>query len=230
MGHRCKKKSRMAMIGLLPASGRSSRIGGIPKFCLPISDERSLLQWHVEQMLEVCDEVRVSTRPEWVPIVQNMDMNIKIIVLEPSTMSDAIMVMAGNNNKDVLIGMPDTYVHNTSANIYKEMVSVDGDLVLGIWECTDDIKGRVGQVLLSGNKVIASSDKSADCDYKHMWGTMLFRKNLIRYIDPELEHPGKQIQEWIDMNLDIRSAHPGGNYMDIGTLKGLKKLYKEMDS
>ena len=65
----------MATIGVLPASGRASRIGGIPKFCLPISDERSLLQWHVEQMLEVCDEVRVSTRPEWVPIIQNMDMN-----------------------------------------------------------------------------------------------------------------------------------------------------------
>ena len=54
----------MSTIGVLPASGKASRIGGIPKFCLPISDERSLLQWHVEQMLEVCDEVRVSTRAE----------------------------------------------------------------------------------------------------------------------------------------------------------------------
>ena len=47
----------MATIGVLPASGKASRIGGIPKFCLPISDERSLIQWHVEQMLEMCDEV-----------------------------------------------------------------------------------------------------------------------------------------------------------------------------
>jgi len=70
----------MSVIGVLPASGKASRIGGIPKFCLPISDERSLLQWHVEQMLEVCDEVRVSTRAEWVPIIQNMDMNVKLIV------------------------------------------------------------------------------------------------------------------------------------------------------
>ena len=61
----------MATIGVLPASGKASRIGGIPKFCLPISDERSLIQWHVEQMLEMCDEVRISTRSEWVPIIQN---------------------------------------------------------------------------------------------------------------------------------------------------------------
>ena len=43
----------MATIGILPASGKASRIGGIPKFCLPVSEEESILQWHVNQMLEV---------------------------------------------------------------------------------------------------------------------------------------------------------------------------------
>lgn len=219
----------MATIGILPASGKASRVGGIPKFCLPISDERSLIQWHVEQMLEVCDEVRISTRSEWVSIIQNMDMNVKIMVKEPSTMSDAINYMVGNNNDTVLIGMPDTFIYGTQNNIYKEMIKTEGDLVLGAWECTDDLKGRVGQISLSGNKVIFSKDKIADCDYKYMWGTMLFRKNLIRYVDTSLDHPGLQIQEWVDMNLDVRAVHPGGQYMDIGTLKGLKKLYKEME-
>jgi len=219
----------MSTIGVLPASGKASRVGGIPKFCLPISDERSLLQWHVEQMLEVCDEVRVSTRAEWVPIIQNMDMNIKLIVREPSTMSDAVKFMIGNYNDTVLVGMPDTYIHGTQKNIYKEMTKVPGDLILGAWECSEDLKGRVGQVLLSGDKVLSSMDKTPDCEYPYMWGTMLFRKNLIRYIDPELEHPGKQIQDWLDMNLDVRAVRPGGKYMDIGTLKGLKQLYKEME-
>jgi hypothetical protein len=219
----------VATIGILPASGKASRVGGIPKFCLPISDERSLLQWHVEQMLEVCDEVRVSTRSEWVPIIQNMDMNIKIIVREPSTMSDAVKFMVGDYNDTVLIGMPDTYILGSQKNIYKEMLSAPGDLVLGTWECGEDIKGRVGQVLLSGDRVLSSMDKNSSCDYPYMWGTMLFRKNLIRYIDVELDHPGKQIQEWIDMSLDVRAVKPGGRYMDIGTLKGLKQLYKEME-
>jgi hypothetical protein len=219
----------MAIIGILPASGKASRVGGIPKFCLPISDEKCLLQWHVDQMLEVCDEVRVSTKSEWVPIVQNMNMNIKLIALEPSTMSHAVKFLVGDYNDTVLIGMPDTYIHNTEKNIYKEMINIPGDLVLGTWECDDNLRGRVGQILLSGNKIIASNDKSPDCEYPHMWGTMLFRKNMVRYIDPDLEHPGKQIQEWIDMNLEIRSSSSGGKYMDIGTFLGLKKLYKEMD-
>ena len=220
----------MATIGILPASGKASRIGGIPKFCLPVSEEESILQWHVNQMLEVCDEVRVSTRAEWVPIIQNMNMNIKLVVREPSTMSDAVKFMVGDYNDTVLVGMPDTYILGCKNNIYKEMMDSTGDLVLGTWSCDPDIKGRVGQVLISDGRVILSRDKVSDCDYPDMWGTMLFRKNLIRYIDPSLEHPGKQIQDWIDMSLNIRSVSPGGRYMDIGTLEGLKQLYKDMDS
>jgi hypothetical protein len=220
----------MSVIGVLPASGKASRIGGIPKFCLPISDERSLLQWHVEQMLEVCDEVRVSTRAEWVPIIQNMDMNIKLIVREPSTMSDAVKFMVGEYNDTVLIGMPDTYILNAPGNIYKPLFKDNiADLVLGIWECGENLKGRVGQVLVSHDKVIDSEDKVDDCSYPDMWGTMLFRKNMIRYIDTTLDHPGKQLKEWISKGANIKAVRPGGQYMDIGTLRGLKQLYKEME-
>jgi len=220
----------MATIGVLPASGKASRIGGIPKFCLPISDERSLLQWHVEQMLEICDEVRVSTRSEWVPIIQNMDMNIKIMVREPSTMSDAVKYMVGDYNDTVLIGMPDTYILNAPNNIYKGLFKEDAaDIVLGIWECGENLKGRVGQVLISNNKVIDSEDKVDNCNYPDMWGTMLFRKNMIRYIDTTLDHPGKQLKEWISKGANIKAVRPGGQYMDIGTLRGLKQLYKEME-
>jgi hypothetical protein len=130
-----------------------------------------------------------------------------------------------------MVGMPDTYILNAPVNIYKDMTKEDkADLVLGVWECGEDIKGRVGQVLLSGNKVIGSEDKVDNCDYPDMWGTMLFRKNMIRYLDPKLDHPGKQLKDWIQDGVNIRAVKPGGRYMDIGTLKGLKQLYKEMDN
>jgi len=220
----------MATIGVLPASGKASRIGGIPKFCLPISDERSLIQWHVEQMLEMCDEVRISTRSEWVPIIQNMDMNVKIMVREPSTMSDAVKYMVGDYNDTVLVGMPDTYILNAPGNIYKGLFKEDtADIVLGIWECGENLKGRVGQVLVSHDKIIDSEDKVDNCNYPDMWGTMLFRKNMIRYIDTTLDHPGKQLKEWISKGANIKAVRPGGQYMDIGTLRGLKQLYKEME-
>ena len=85
-------------------------------------------------------------------------------------------------------------------------------------------------MLVSNGKVLGSEDKVDDCNYPDMWGTMLFRKNMIRYIDPKLDHPGKQIKEWIEESSNIRAVRPGGRYMDIGTLRGLKQLYKEMDA
>ena len=83
---------------------------------------------------------------------------------------------------------------------------------------------------MSDGDVLESRDKVSDCNFPDMWGTMLFRKNMIRYIDPKLDHPGKQIQEWIERGFHVTSVKPGGRYMDIGTLKGLKQLYKEMDN
>ena len=216
----------MATIGVLPASGRASRIGGIPKFCLPISDELSLLQWHVEQMLEVCDEIRMTTRAEWIPIVKNMHMNIKLMVREPSTMSDAVAFMVGKHSDTVVIGMPDTYILDCSVNIYKEMMKEkEADLVIGAWECEGELKGSVGQVKIVDGKVVGSEDKTTNCDYPDMWGTMLFRGGMISHLDPGSDHPGKQLSGWIRDGFDIRAVKPGGRYVDAGTLKGLKNLY-----
>ena len=165
----------MGIIGVLPASGSASRISGLPKFALPISSSKSILQWHVEQMLEVCDEVRISTRASWAQLVQNMNMDVKIIIKEPSTMSDAVKHLAGSDSDTLIIGLPDTYMVGLDKNMYKEMINSDGDVVLGTWDCHDEIKGRVGQIQLDGNRVISSRDKVDDCDYKFMWGTMLLR-------------------------------------------------------
>ena len=219
----------MAVIGVLPASGRASRIGGIPKFCLPISDDVSLLQWHVEQMLEVCDEVRVATRAQWVPIVESMHMSVKLMVREPSTMSDAIAFMVEKHSDTVVIGMPDTYILNSTVNIYEEMMKEEeADIVIGAWECEKRLKGSVGQVKIVEGKVVGSEDKANNCDYPDMWGTMLFRRGMISRLNPELDHPGKQLNDWIMDGFNIRAVQPGGRYVDVGTMRGLKNLYIEI--
>ena len=219
----------MAVIGVLPASGRASRIGGIPKFCLPISDDASLMQWQVEQMLEVCDEVRVATRAKWVPIVESMHMSVKLMVREPSTMSDAIAFMVGEHNDTVVIGMPDTYILNSTVNIYEEMTKEEeADIVIGAWECEKQLKGSVGQVKIVDGRVVGSEDKVNNCDYPDMWGTMLFRRGMIRRLNTKLDHPGKQLNDWIMDGFDIRAVKPGGRYVDVGTMRGLKNLYIEI--
>jgi hypothetical protein len=180
-------------------------------------------------MLKVCDEVRVATRAQWVPIVESMHMSVKLMVREPSTMSDAIAFMVGNHSDTVVIGMPDTYILNSTVNIYEEMTKEEeADIVIGAWECDKQLKGSVGQVKIVNGKVVGSQDKVNNCDYPDMWGTMLFRRGLIRHLNPELDHPGKQLNEWIIDGFDIRAVKPGGRYVDAGTMNGLKNLYIEI--
>ena len=72
-------------IGLLPASGSASRINGLPKFALPYSSTKSLIHYHMELMLPVVDEIRVSTRESWEPLLKELGVNerAKIYKIEP---------------------------------------------------------------------------------------------------------------------------------------------------
>jgi hypothetical protein len=213
-------------VGLLPASGNASRINNIPKFLLPVSNKESLIQWHAKQMIEVCDEVRICTQAAWVPIIQNMNMKVKIIIKEKSTMSDAIKSIA-NSNEDLIIGMPDTFIVNKNNNIYEKMLNINEDIVLGAWKCDSKLQGKVGQIELKNNYVVSSKDKELNCKYKHMWGTMML-KNIFNHIDPKLDHPGKQLQDWLDLGFKIKAVIQDGKYIDAGTIDGIKELYKNL--
>lgn len=213
------------IVGILPASGKANRIGGIPKFCLPVEQNLTLIQWHVNQMLEVCDEVRVSTRSIWMPLLTEMKIEASLIEIEPSTMSDAVYRMS-RENEDLIIGMPDTYIYGASSNIYRELMALDAEIVLGVWDCAEYLKGKVGQVSIDDKtkKIISSMDKSIACDYPLMWGIIRF--NLDREIlDRSLNHPGEQFQSLIDANYIMKGQKMRGKYFDLGNFSVLKELY-----
>ena len=216
-----------AIIGLLPASGSASRLGGIPKFCLPLTDQENILQWHVKQMLKVCDTVKISTRSTWMPIVQQMDLPKEVMLyeIEPSTMSDAVLKMMTSTNTKYLVGMPDTYMPGSDGDFYTQLAKSDADVTLAAFECHDDLMGRVGQILFEDNgTMIDAKDKVKNCPYPYMWGAMAFH-NV--YVNEELPNPGVQINDWINDGLDVKAVISKGKYLDIGTVDGLKMLYRE---
>jgi len=215
-------------IGILPASGKASRISGIPKFCLPIANDLTLLKWHLDQMKEVTDEVRIATRKCWLPILDEMNIKDEIIILEPSTMSDAIYRMA-TDNEELIIGMPDTYINDFKGNIYQELFNVQGDIVLGLWECESYLKGKVGQIEINPKsfQVTSSVDKNMNCNYQFMWG--IIRLNIdINLLDRSLSHPGLQFQSFIDQGYDVKGVPISGKYFDLGNFSVLKELYSTL--
>ena len=120
-------------IGLLPASGSASRINGLPKFALPYSSTKSLIQYHVELMIPIVDEIRICTRESWEPLLYEMGLNksTNIQKLEPSTMNDALYRMTRDerDQKDTqfIVGMPDTVWTSTDDNPYLKLSSLYSD-------------------------------------------------------------------------------------------------------
>ena len=210
----------MRKIGLLPASGSARRLNGIPKFLLPILGG-TLLSRHIDQMLEVCDEVRVSTRKVWMPLLNSMDLpsQVKVYEIEPSTFANAIHQMSDDGR--LFIGMPDTYI--SGDNPYRAMMESDGDVVLAGFKCSEELLGRVGQFLTGKDGNISDlKDKEQGCTYPYMWGAMLL--NTVQ-VDGALDTPSHQIMNWIAEGKTVKAVNCNGTYIDAGTFDGLRKLY-----
>ena len=214
----------MANVGLLPASGNAHRLNGIPKFLLPIG-KGSLLTWHIEQMLEVCDEVRVSTSKLWMPILTKIKLPFEVTFyeIEPSTCSNALLVMSSNDS--LVIGLPDTYVKGLSENMYKNLVDVNADVVVASFNCPSNLQGSVGQLLLDKKRnILDVKEKVKGCKYPDMWGAMVINNAVI---DGSLEYPSHQIMDWIKEGKSVKTVDVKGTYIDAGTFAGLKQLYSD---
>jgi hypothetical protein len=214
-------------VGILPASGSASRLNGLPKFVLPISDSKSLLQWHVDLMTRACKYVTVSTRNRWIILVKDLMLNANITEREPSTMADAVLKMSLGVSDDIIIGMPDVYIHNSKSNFYKDLLLSDGDVVLATWDYVPEtMRGKIGQVLADDNgNVLSVIDKDPSCDYPEMWGALLFRNGSIKKIDVEGGSVLNKVNDWIAEGVSVKRVKMSGEYIDAGTVQGLVQLY-----
>ena len=214
-------------IGILPASGSASRLNGIPKFILPVSEGQSLLQWHVDLMSRACSSVFIPTRQRWKVLVDDLMLNANIIEKEPSTMADAVLDIAKKVADPVIIGMPDTYIHGAKSNFYQDILTSDGDVVLATWDyAPQNMRGKIGQVLADDDgNVLSVVDKDPDCDYREMWGALLFRNGSINKIDPTGGSVLNKVNDWIAEGVSVKRVKMTGEYIDAGTVKGLAQLY-----
>jgi hypothetical protein len=212
--------------GVIPASGSAKRIRGIPKFALPISDSETLLEWHIRLLREVCDEVVVSTRLKWVPIVEEINVDAEVICVEPSTMNHSIREMSYGADR-VVVAMPDTYFHNLSDNPYVHLALDTGDVTMAAFEMAPHLSGKVGQLMVKENRVLCIIDKDPTCDYDLMWGA--FATNRAEDLNPSEPATGNQIDSWCQDGISVTYVPCAGTYIDAGTVEGLSMLYRSLD-
>ena len=220
------------MIGLIPASGKATRIGGLPKFALPSDKENtSILEKHVNLMLPYCDKIVVSTTSQWENLVKMFNLDIDVVIIEPSTMNDSLIKMSEKYfSMEYLIGMADTYFYGE--NPYHRLWASSKSFAVNFacWKIESELKGRVGQVCISSNTVVDMKDKAKDCNYSHMWGALSLSISAIKALNKDNAHPGIDLEHLIHEDYISNVAHIiDGEYFDVGTLSGYRNLINRID-
>jgi choline kinase len=221
------------MIGLIPASGKASRLGGLPKFALPCDkDNTPLLTRQIKQMSFYVDKIIVSTTSTWYELVNSFNLpKTEITIIEPSTMNDALIKMAKEFPTDnYLIGMADTYFEGENPYIKLSQSFDEYSISVACWKVDNELKGRVGQVELVKNKIIDIQDKVSDCDYPHMWGALALDQYTVLNLNKFNAHPGIDLEFLLVNNFaDQHAFEVDGKYFDVGTLSGYRNLLNRLE-
>jgi len=220
------------MIGLIPASGKATRFNGLPKFSLPCDSESTpLIKRQVNQMSPYVDKVVVCTSLKWKDLVESFDLNAELIIIEPSTMNDAVLKMASLHPSDsYLIGMADTYFKGE--NPYKVLSEslIKYSISVACWEVNQVLKGKVGQVQFVNNYIIDIQDKQPNCNYEHMWGALGLSSKILHNMNSEDAHPGISLMDSIKNNFNDHYAfRVYGEYFDVGSMVNYKNLLNSLE-
>lgn len=216
---------------IFPICGYASRIGGIPKFLLPLPYNNTLLKNHINNIDK--KNCIIITTPEYAIYLydylnNNFNGNkFQIIINKTKTMSETILTLKYEKNKIYSMIMPDTYYKekNILENMFQVYNNYNCDIVLGIFKIRENQKGKLGQVLFDEyDNLIDVIDKDKHCIYEWAWGTIMWNNTFIQYIDKELSHIGYGLMPALKNNLSIKVYKSNDYYYDCGTFEEYKEL------
>ena len=173
------------LLHIIPAAGKASRIGGIPKFLLPIASDNFLIKFHSNLLndinLDIKKVIVVST--EYFETVKRLDLDAEIINADTKTMNETTKVAIEKfpDFSNYLITMPDTYYEDKSIiyNLIHTSMENKSPISLALWMIEDYQKGKLGQVKISQEQVVDVIDKDLNCEYELAWGQYLGKKKSI---------------------------------------------------
>jgi CTP:molybdopterin cytidylyltransferase MocA len=208
-------------IGLLPAAGTATRMNGLPKFLLPISEQQQcLLDYHVALMAPHVDRIIIPTRSEWVSLLHSFEFGpqVEVTAMATRTMAETVKRSLDCVDYDTcVLGMPDTYF--VGGNPYQELAQEpQADVSLKVFTTRPEQAGRVGSVLVGPHHVVSDhADKEPERDFGAHWGVIEFSREVEAFLSPEATTGGYLISEALDRGMDVRGYLAGYPYFDCGT-------------
>lgn len=224
---------------IIPASGKATRLNGIPKFLLPIPNMNNLLTFHLSlsEKNSMFKNINIATNSSFYEIIKNLeDINkVKklrtIEVFNTNTMNETINNYKNIDSEYFLLTMPDTFF--TDSEIVKKMIKEieeypNLDCVLGLWNIKESQRNKVGQCKIEDNKVVEVVDKNPNYNYNHLWGAVLYKKSLWDFINSNDPHIGYSFNPALQSGLKIGYAIADGFYYDCGTIEEYWDMVREV--
>lgn len=217
-----EKNNVIPTFGIIPLGGNATRMNNLPKFLLPCGIGKTLLDniIHIFNKNNIHNLVAgVSETNDY--ILKNNNKMEKLIV-NTKTMAETVYNMIQhidnkmNNYKSILF-MPDTYfeVNNELSNMINILDTYD--IVVLVWKIKPYQIGKVGQCKIKNNKLLDVIDKDVHCNYEYFWGSIGWKSNMNKYIDPAWETIGELLKTAIVNNIEIGTIICDSNYYDCGT-------------
>ena len=205
----------------MPAAGLATRMRGLPKFLLPISnDYETLIERQISKLRESnCVTIWIPTRPQFVILLESIlraQKDVIIFPVESKSMNETVLkVLNVSRAEHFALAMPDTFFlsENPFASLNSEPLIAE----VACWEIRDKQRGKLGQVFVNEDNIILDIiDKNPNCEYELAWGCLTFSRGLIKYIDVNDPHIGYALRNAMK-NHDLKIKKVQGSYFDCGT-------------
>ena len=215
----------------VPAAGLASRLGGIPKFLLPISDKQTLIGYHLDNLTELNNyEINIGTSEKFYETLLDIYHDLTIKKIKSSSMVETVCKLKLEKKSLSLVVMPDTYFKNYQIveEMRKKIQSNELDIVVGIWNIKDNQIGKLGQCSIERKRITKIIDKDINCKEKYLWGLIMWKPSFNQYIKESDEHFGISLNRAINNNLEIGYVKADQEYFDCGTFNEYEALLNNL--
>jgi glucose-1-phosphate thymidylyltransferase len=210
----------MAVVGLIPAAGRATRLG-LAEGSKELVDvgERPVMDYLVERLRLVTDEIVVVTRPDKRDVIEHSrSLGLRIVEGEPSSVSESLLL--GLSGADtVLLGFPDTIWEPVDGFVRLVEALEEADVALGVFESEDP--GR--------SDVVEAVDVKPDQPRSNLiWGCAAARADALTGLDRH-DQPGFLFDE-LAREGRTRAVRFAGAMIDVGTPEALARARRLLGS
>jgi hypothetical protein len=220
------------MDAIIPAAGLATRMRGIPKFLLPCDNSyTTLIELHIQQLLESCETIWIPTRPELVLLLDSLGLardRVVVLPMQTENMTQTVnRVLTIAKSPHFQLIMPDTYFLGEKP--YSLLKSEPSIVDLACWNIRLDQKGKLGQVQLDDNGVVLDiKDKVPTCEYPFSWGALTFARELMNYSNPSDPHIGYSVETALKSGEIVTARTMHGKYFDCGTPSEYLEMLQEV--